>query len=103
MRTIFYLCFRFSVSEAAITRSIVADDAIDVTNVFYMRFTLKPCSFVVVGGAYAACICIYICMLGCEVVGVRDNGNDQCIYIYIIHYTESAPECVHCSLEVCDI
>lgn len=66
-RTIFYLCFRFSVSKAAITRSIVVDDAIDATNDFlHAIYAEIVCSFVVVGGAYAACVCLYICMSSCQ-------------------------------------
>lgn len=93
-RTIFYLCFRFSVSKAAITRSIVVDDAIDATNDFYMRFTLKSCSFVVVGGAYGTqrmYLHMYAGLSGLRIIGTTNA------------YRVSSLECIHCSLEVCDI
>lgn len=101
-RTIFYLCFRFPVSKTAIARSIVVDDAIDATNYFYeyMRFTLKSRTFVVVvvGGACAVCQCMHLhSRFYIYVYRCCDNLDDQWMW------TQSAPECVHCSLEVFDI
>lgn len=105
--TIFYLCFRFSVWKAAITRSIVVDDAIDATNYSYFLHTIY--AKIVYFGCRCSCLrsTIYIryvqractIFIYVHIVFVWSWQRPMNIYnIYVYPHTECAPECVQCSL-----